>query len=212
MFLEIETKYPGTWWLVWAMVSGASIALIVFLYSIISYIVLAKKHPEKEVYEDERGVLPPLVFHRSSLVKEELEIFLNRAFWGISIFLIFGITLCWFIPFTIYEDKTYEEWYSTEYEEVVYDHIYSLDFQNETSGKFRLGYGEIKTKHYYYFYIKVEQDTYSFAKLENKDGNTFIKETDDYGSIIQRKDKNSDFVYYLIKVPHGTVIESYSVI
>ena len=212
MFLEIEIKTPGRWGFTWVLFSMAVAFLAMFLYGLVRYIVLAKEHPEKEAYNAKFEGLPPLEFHRSSWVEEELRHFFNILAWGLLLFLIFGISLCIMIPCSIHEDKAYEEWYQTEYEEEVYDHIYSMDFQNETSGKFRLGYGEIQTKHYYYFYIKVEQDTYSFAKLENKNGNTFIKETDDYGSIIQRKDKNSDFVYYLIKVPHGTIIESYSVI
>lgn len=212
MFLEIETKYPGEWFFSWALFGLVVVSLLMFLYGLISYIVLAKEHPKREVYNAKYEGLPPLEFHRPSCVEEDLQHFFNISGCGLLLFLCFGICLGITIPCYIHADKTYEEWYQTEYEEVVYDHIYSMDFQNETYGKFRLGYGEIETKHYYYFYIKVEQDTYSFAKLENKNGNTFIKETDDYGSIIQRKDKNSDFVYYLIKVPHGTVIESYSVI
>ena len=212
MFLEIETKYPGEWFFAWALFGLVVASLMMFLGGLICYIVFAKKHPKKEVYNAKFEGLPPIEFHRSSWDEEELQHFFNILAWGLLLFLGFGICLGITIPCYIHADKAYKEWYETEYEEVVYDHIYSMDFQNETYGKFRLGYGEIQTKHYYYFYIKVEQDTYRFAKLENKNGNTFIKETDDYGSIIQRKDKNSDFVYYLIKVPHGTVIESYSVI
>ena len=212
MFLEIETKYPGEWFFSWSLLGLVVISLMMFLGGLICYIVFAKKHPKKEVYNANVEGLPPIEFYRSSCDEEELQHFFNILAWGLLLFLTFGICLGVTIPCYMHADKDYNEWYETEYEEVVYDHIYSMDFQNETYGKFRLGYGEIQTKHYYYFYIKVEQDTYRFAKLENKGGNTFIKETDDYGSIIQRKDKNSDFVYYLIKVPHGTVIESYSVI
>lgn len=212
MFLEIEIKYPGEWFFSWVLFGLVVASLMMFLCGLICYIIFAKKHPKKEVYNANVEGLPPIEFHRSSWDEEELQHFFNILAWGLLLFLIFGLCLGVTIPCYMHADKAYNEWYETEYEEVVYDHIYSMDFQNETSGKFRLGYGEIQTKHYYYFHIKVEQDTYSLAKLENKNGNTFIKETDDYDSIIQRKDKNSDFVYYLIKVPHGTVIESYSVI
>ena len=113
--------------------------------------------------------------------------------------------------FTItYNDrkKEYAEWYATEYEEVAYNEIYSLDLQNEVSGHFTLGSGRIGTDNYYYFYIKdYQKDYYQFTKLKYKN-DVYIKEVEENPKIIQRKDKDSSFVYYVIYVPVGTVINA----
>ena len=105
------------------------------------------------------------------------------------------------------EKKAYAEWCATEYEEVTYNEIYSLDLQNEVSGRFSLGYGRIDTDNCYYFYIKNGNGLYQFTKIVyNND--VFIKEVQETPKVIQRKDKDSNFIYYVIYVPTGTVINS----
>lgn len=103
--------------------------------------------------------------------------------------------------------KEYAEWCATEYEEVAYDEIYSLKLQNETSGGFVLGCGRMDTDNYYYFYTKNEKGLYQFTKLKYKN-DIFINETDETPKVIQRKDKDSDFIYYIINVPVGTVVDA----
>lgn len=109
MFLEIETKYPGEWFFAWALFGLVVASLMMFLGGLICYIVFAKKHPKKEVYNANVEGLPSIEFHRSSWVEEELQHFFNILAWGLSLFLIFGICLGITIPCYIHADKAYKE-------------------------------------------------------------------------------------------------------
>ena len=102
--------------------------------------------------------------------------------------------------------KKYEEWYETKYEETLYDSIYSLNLQNESSGHFILGCGNVDTDSYYYFYIKSVYDTYKLEKLHSN--NVLIKESNETPKIVQVKEASSDKVFAIIYVPVGTVVES----
>ena len=94
MFLEIETKYPGEWFFAWTLFGLVVASLMMFLGGLICYIVFAKKHPKKEVYNANVEGLPPIEFHRSSWDEEELQHFFNILGWGLLLFLIFHV----FIP------------------------------------------------------------------------------------------------------------------
>ena len=79
----------------------------------------------------------------------------------------------------------YEEWYNNPHQEIVYNNIYSLTRENETSGHFVLGCGNVNTDTYYYFYVKKDTDIYQLTKLK-VDNSVYIKEVD-YNYSIDRK-------------------------
>lgn len=104
----------------------------------------------------------------------------------------------------------YQEWYDNPHQEIVYNNIYSLTRENETSGHFVLGCGNVNTDTYYYFYVKKNTDTYQLTKLK-VDNNVYIKEVDYNYSIVAYNDANSDIIYYYVNVPKGTIIQSYNI-
>lgn len=213
MILTIEELSQPTWAYVIGLGIVFGIAFICFLYGLIRAIILSKEYPDPMYQEYEEGEEEKFsqIERRPSWVEEDLSRFGAFILFGGCAALIFGIFFGVWLFKTPSDFDKYNQWYAAEYEEVTYDHIYSMDLKNEVSGSFRLGYGKVETKNYYYFYIKTDEDMYTMKKLENKGNDVFIKETDNYGAIIQRKDKDSDFVYYVINVPHGTVIEAYSI-
>lgn len=133
----------------------------------------------------------------------------DPIFWSFTGILV-SIGFIIFLPFCISKQsknrKKYDEWYETKYEEVIYDSIYSLNLQNEVSGYFVLGHGNVDTDSYYYFYIKSVYDTYKLEKLHSN--NVLIKESNETPKIVQVKEANSDKVFTIICVPVGTVVES----
>ena len=211
MILEIESKYPGVWAVTWFGVIVGAVGLILILVGGIRYYLLAKEYPKEVTYESKIEGLPDFVETRESWVERELEYRFEFVGWGIVALFVAFMVLIISIPCNIGADNSYNEFYTNEYQEVVYDHIYSMDLNNEVNGRFRLGRGYINTGNYYYFYIKTGEDTYGLRKLKIEGDNVFIKETDNYGSVIQRKDKDSKFIYYVINVPYGTVVEEYSI-
>ena len=104
----------------------------------------------------------------------------------------------------------YKEWYDNPHQEIVYNNIYSLTRENETSGHFVLGCGNVNTDTYYYFYVKKNTDIYQLTKLK-VDNNVYIKEVDYNYSIVAYNDANSDTIYYHVNVPKGTIIQSYNI-
>lgn len=138
--------------------------------------------------------------------KEELA----KAIWyGVSFLIIAGICI-WYGIANYSKINEWKEYYASEKCEVYYDKIYSINRENETYGKFSLGCGTVSEKVYYYFYIKIENDTYALKKIENKN-NVYIVETEDtHWCITQNKKANSDTIYYNIIVPKGTIIQSFN--
>lgn len=104
----------------------------------------------------------------------------------------------------------YQEWYDNSHQEIVYNNIYSLTRENETSGHFVLGCGNVNTDTYYYFYVKKDTDIYQLTKFK-VDNNVYIKEVDYNYSIVAYNDANSDIIYYYVNVPKGTIIQSYNI-
>ena len=104
-------------------------------------------------------------------------------------------------------NNKYQSWYESELEEVRYSHIYSLNLQDNVSGQFHIGHGKVETKSYYYFYVNSKYDSYQLAKIEITDS-VYIKESNDTSKVIERKDANSEYIYTIIYVPSGTIIDT----
>lgn len=111
----------------------------------------------------------------------------------------------WALTATLDNNKHYPEWYESEIVEVQYDHIYSLNLNNEVSGYFFLGSGKVGTDSYYYFYIKNDHDAYQLTKVK-ADGSVYLKESNETPKVVERKDAKSTEIYTLIYVPIGTVV------
>lgn len=111
----------------------------------------------------------------------------------------------WALTATLDNNKHYPEWYESEIVEVQYDHIYSLNLNNEVSGYFFLGSGKVGSDSYYYFYIKNSHDAYQLTKVK-ADGSVYLKESDETPKVVERKDAKSTEIYTLIYVPIGTVV------
>ena len=104
----------------------------------------------------------------------------------------------------------YQEWYDNPHQEIVYNNIYSVTRDNETSGHFVLGCGTVNTDTYYYFYVKKDTDIYQLTKLQVTN-NVYIKEVDYNYSVVAYNGANSDSICYYINVPKGTIIQSYNI-
>ena len=104
-------------------------------------------------------------------------------------------------------NNKYQPWYESELEEVRYSHIYSLNLHDNVSGQFHIGHGKVETKSYYYFYVNSKYDSYQLAKIEITDS-VYIKESSDTPKVVERKDANSEYIYTIIYVPSGTIIDA----
>lgn len=109
------------------------------------------------------------------------------------------------------DNKIYDEYYKTEYHEVLYDDIYSVTRENEVSGRWVLGTGYINGKQHYYFYVKVEANTYQLKDISYNDDIYIVETTDGKYCITENKKANSDIIYHEIRVPIGTIVQSFSV-
>ena len=130
---------------------------------------------------------------------------LKYSFFGTIVFGGLILLPIWALTATLDSNKHYPEWYESEIVEVQYDHIYSLNLNNEVSGHFFLGSGKVGTDSYYYFYIKNDHDAYQLTKLK-ADGSVYLKESNETPKVEERKDAKSTEIYTLIYVPIGTVV------
>lgn len=119
-----------------------------------------------------------------------------------------ALTAC-SITLTVQNRIDYMEFYEAEYHEVVYNEIYSINRNNEVSGRFCLGCGTIESNTYYYFYIKTSDNTYKLVKQKHAD-NVYIVESDSAWRVTENKNASSAYVYYEIIVPKGTIIQSFN--
>lgn len=142
-----------------------------------------------------------------SKVKE----FFKGLLLGIIVFGEIGIALtACAITLTVQNRIDYMEYYKTEYHETMYSEIYSINRDNEVSGRFCLGCGIIESETYYYFYTKAGNDRYILNKVKFT-SNVYIVETDNNSwYVTKNKDADSAYVYYEIIVPKGTLIQSFN--
>ncbi len=128
--------------------------------------------------------------------------FITELFLGVCFALVILILVN-----VIDSNNKYQPWYESELEEVRYSHIYSLNLHDNVSGQFHIGHGKVETKSYYYFYVNSKYDSYQLAKIEITDS-VYIKESSDTPKVIERKDANSEYIYTIIYVPSGTLIDT----
>lgn len=132
--------------------------------------------------------------------------------WGILYLLPLGIALGITIPESIKSEKVHNEYVASEYHEIYYDKIYSMDRVNEVYGKFSLGYGVVNSETYYYFYIEVAENTYQLAKIKVTNNDVYIVETtENHYYVTKNKDSGHEDGYWQIIVPKGTIVEQYNV-
>lgn len=130
---------------------------------------------------------------------------------GIVVFGEIGIALtACVITLTVQDKIKYDEFYKNEYHEIMYSEIYSINRDNEVSGRFCLGCGTINSETYYYFYTKTGNDRYILTKLKFTN-NVYIVETNNNSwCVTKNKNADSTYIYYEIIVPKGTLIQSFN--
>ena len=148
---------------------------------------------------------------KSSLFREKVKAFFKGVLLAIYIFGIFGIVgSVLLITLTVQNKIDYDKYYKAEYHETMYSEIYSINRDNEVSGRFCLGCGTINSETYYYFYTKAGNDRYILNKVKFSSNVYIVETTNNYWYVTENKNANSAYIYYEIIVPKGTLIQSFN--
>ena len=94
------------------------------------------------------------------------------------------------------------------YEKCIANEIVSIEKDNTTSGVFILGSGNIESKTYYFYYVRVNENTYKLDKVDAS--RTYVIEDDmKTPSVYEVKECGELFSDYYICVPEGTIVKEF---
>lgn len=97
---------------------------------------------------------------------------------------------------------------NTEYNKLIHN-IVSIRYQNETSGNFFLGYGDVENTMYYYYCYDTPYG-YTLGKVE-ANGTYIIEDDTITPSLYKIKEKGETIARHVFYVPIGTIRVYYSI-
>ena len=94
------------------------------------------------------------------------------------------------------------------YEKCITNEIVSIEKDNTTTGVFILGSGSIESTTYYFYYVRVNENTYKLDKVDAS--RTYVIEDDmKTPSVYEVKERGELFSDYYICVPEGTIVKEF---